>query len=215
LLPAAARIYWSGLEDASIPYDPKKAEELLAEAGWVDTDGDSIRDRDGEKLELTLISYTTPRYNLPAQVVQSMLAKVGIKVDHQAYDSAAASALQEAGEFDINVVGWICLQPPCRGFLRTNCHSKGIPYPNYSRHSNPILDAAIDQMYFNPTAEGRREAAVAAQAIIASDLVEIPLVTRYNTLAAKTASVGGLEVLGEHPWWFVDLAVGLELYSKK
>ncbi len=31
-------------------YDPERAAALLDEAGWTDSDGDGIRDRDGKKL---------------------------------------------------------------------------------------------------------------------------------------------------------------------
>ncbi|NNM31476.1 MAG: hypothetical protein HKO53_00335, partial [Gemmatimonadetes bacterium] len=38
------------------PHDPVRAAELLTEAGWVDTDGDSIRDKDGVSLSLVLLT---------------------------------------------------------------------------------------------------------------------------------------------------------------
>jgi len=37
------------------PYNPSKAEELLNEAGWVDTDGDGLRDKDGIPFEVELL----------------------------------------------------------------------------------------------------------------------------------------------------------------
>ncbi|NIN66306.1 MAG: peptide ABC transporter substrate-binding protein, partial [Anaerolineae bacterium] len=38
-------------------YDPEKAKALLDEAGWVDTNGDGTRDKDG--VELVLVYSTT------------------------------------------------------------------------------------------------------------------------------------------------------------
>ena len=38
-------------------YDPEKAKELLDDAGIVDTDGDGIRELDGQNINLRYISY--------------------------------------------------------------------------------------------------------------------------------------------------------------
>jgi peptide/nickel transport system substrate-binding protein len=64
-------------------YDPKKAEELLTEAGWVDSDGDGVRDKvlDGvkTKLEINLmIPAGAPLYEKMALLFQESCKKAGV-----------------------------------------------------------------------------------------------------------------------------------------
>lgn len=69
------------------PYDPVEANRLLDEAGWVDSNGDGTRDKDG--VELVLIHGTTIReIRQDAQAVaQQQLAEVGIGLEIQSYDA--------------------------------------------------------------------------------------------------------------------------------
>ncbi len=69
------------------PYDPEAANALLDEAGWVDTNGDGVRDKDGE--ELILVHGTTTReVRQDAQAVfQQQLAEVGVQLELQSFDS--------------------------------------------------------------------------------------------------------------------------------
>jgi peptide/nickel transport system substrate-binding protein len=67
------------------PYDPEQAKALLDEAGWVDSDGDNIRDKeiDGAKVDLKL-KYITNSRSLRKDVmavVKQMWAQVGIEAD--------------------------------------------------------------------------------------------------------------------------------------
>jgi peptide/nickel transport system substrate-binding protein len=66
-------------------YNPEKAKELLAEAGWVDTDGDGVVEKDGEPFKFALLSYTgiTPGYN---ETIQQSLKDIGIEMDIQLLD---------------------------------------------------------------------------------------------------------------------------------
>jgi len=63
------------------PYDPEQAKKLLDDAGWVDSNGDGVRDKDG--VELVLVYGTTTReIRKDTQAVfQQQLAEIGIKVD--------------------------------------------------------------------------------------------------------------------------------------
>ena len=63
-------------------YDAAQARDLLAEAGYVDTDGDGFVDKDGQPLEIVIGGYPQ-RFQLPimAEAAQAMLADVGIKAE--------------------------------------------------------------------------------------------------------------------------------------
>lgn len=65
-----------------IPFDPGRAEELLEDAGW-SMGSDGVRERDGERLELTLVNGSPPidiRKPMP-EFVQAQLGEVGMDVE--------------------------------------------------------------------------------------------------------------------------------------
>ncbi|NTW11776.1 MAG: peptide ABC transporter substrate-binding protein [Anaerolineales bacterium] len=85
--------YWDGTPpyqtDAlkPYPYDPEEAKRLLDEAGWVDSNGDSIRDKDGVELVLRYITNQRElRKNVQA-VVEQQWKLVGIGTELVNYSS--------------------------------------------------------------------------------------------------------------------------------
>ena len=78
------------------PYDPAQAATLLDEAGWVDTDGDGIRDRDGEPLALDLYLMGWGYMPEVGQLLASQWTRLGIEVDSQMV--SFPEALEVAGE---------------------------------------------------------------------------------------------------------------------
>ena len=65
-------------------FDPARSRELLAQAGYADTDGDGFVDKADEPLEIVIGGYPQ-RFQLPimAEAAQAMLADVGIRADVQ------------------------------------------------------------------------------------------------------------------------------------
>jgi peptide/nickel transport system substrate-binding protein len=67
---------------AGYAHRPEMARSLLEEAGWRDADGDGIREKDGRRLSLTLVTgYPTATVNRGTpDLLRSQLAEVGIEV---------------------------------------------------------------------------------------------------------------------------------------
>jgi peptide/nickel transport system substrate-binding protein len=69
------------------PYDPAAANTLLDEAGWIDSNGDGVRDKDGVELILTH-GTTTREIRVDTQAVaQQNLAECGVQLDLIGYSS--------------------------------------------------------------------------------------------------------------------------------
>ncbi len=68
-------------------YDLDAAKSLLEEAGWVDSNGDGIREKDGKEMKLSLMTNAgnTTREDIGVYV-QDQLKQIGIDVDFQAID---------------------------------------------------------------------------------------------------------------------------------
>ena len=67
---------------SALGYDPDEARNLLAQAGYNDSDGDGILDKAGQPLEIVIGGYPE-RFQLPimAEAAQAMLSEVGINAE--------------------------------------------------------------------------------------------------------------------------------------
>jgi peptide/nickel transport system substrate-binding protein len=88
----------------NLPHDLLLADSLLAAAGWVDTDGDGVRDREGQPFEFTAIvaSHASLAASLEraAVIVQADLKRAGIQMEIQALENAAFQRTLAESDFD-------------------------------------------------------------------------------------------------------------------
>jgi peptide/nickel transport system substrate-binding protein len=151
-LTKVAVTYWDNTPYANPdlepwPYDPVKAQELLDEAGWVDSDGDGIRDKDGVELVLTYGTTTREVRQDTQAVAQQQLAQIGVGLELMNWDSDLFFAVDgpaAMGEIDImewsdttdfpdpNISYWLISEIP------TEDYPVGV---NWQRIDDPELDA--------------------------------------------------------------------------
>lgn len=99
---------WYNHNVKTFPYDPEKAKAMLAEAGWKDTDGDGILDKDGKPFEFTIITNqgNEIRKNA-ATIIQKDLKEVGIKVNIRVLEWAAfLKNFINKRNFEACLLGW-------------------------------------------------------------------------------------------------------------
>lgn len=122
-------------------FNPEKAAQVLEDAGWVDTDGDGVREKDGVKLEVTVATHTddTSRFQV-VELMQNQLQKIGFSVSTSVTEWASFSAKMDEKAHQIWVAGWLNLVDPDRmyGMFYTDGPN------NYGGFSDPAVDAALD-----------------------------------------------------------------------
>jgi len=127
-----------------IPYDIEKAKKLLSEAGWTDSDGNGILDRqiDGKKVEFkfTYLSNTNVARRQALLIVTDALKKVGIISDVQDLEWSVFLEKLKKHEFDAFMGAWVLSDyPPDEYQLYHSTQSKN-EGSNYISYSNPEAD---------------------------------------------------------------------------
>jgi peptide/nickel transport system substrate-binding protein len=90
-----------------LPHDPSRARALLDSLGWVDTDNDGVREKNGQSLAFDILvptsSETRRRF---AVLLQEQLKAVGARVNVDALELNAVIARATARDFDAYMGGW-------------------------------------------------------------------------------------------------------------
>jgi peptide/nickel transport system substrate-binding protein len=128
------------------PYDPEMAASLLEEAGWVDSDGDGIREKDGENLRLDMIMFDSSTNKPLAELVQALVTEMGFEavLDVTPYDAFAERVT--TADFNTAEMNWTALDPHLVIFnMFHSSQVDGGGQFNRSRIADPALDALIEQ----------------------------------------------------------------------
>jgi peptide/nickel transport system substrate-binding protein len=196
--------YWSGGEEM-YPYDPEMAKTLLEEAGWVDTDGDGIRDKDGQPLRLDFPTHGGfPFYRDPCPIVQAQLLEVGIDANVMNLAVPAWLEAGRTGNLHIGIVDWRASDPDTN--LRLPFHSDNATAFAWNWHSNSHLDDLIMQGMVTTDQEKRCAIYEEVQRIIMEDAMIKPI-NLYGAVWGVRREVKGIKFdeLSPALFWVNDM----------
>jgi peptide/nickel transport system substrate-binding protein len=190
---------WSYSEEAAntYKYDPDQAGKLLDDAGWK-LGSDGIRAKNGQQLVLTANSRAV--FGTLFTTLQSLLQKIGIKVDIETLDTTASLDAANNGKHHITMTGNVGSDPAGMDLLY---HSRNYGGYDWSR----IKDAAFDKLWDDGAAETdrakREQIYVDIQKMIMNNAWILPgqIIQRNNFFDAKIKGVKA-DARGVYLWLY-------------
>lgn len=177
--------------NTSFEFNLEKAAALLDEAGWTDSDGDGIREKDGVKLQILFQSSVNPVRQKTQEIIKQSLESIGFGVELKSIDSTVFFNNDPANpdtfkhfyaDAQLYTVGSSNPDPgdyledfTCAEIVqKENEWSKG----NLTRWCNPEYDALVIQAKAELDPAKRQAIYIQLNDILINDIVIIPVVHR-------------------------------------
>jgi peptide/nickel transport system substrate-binding protein len=137
--------HWEPPSDQLITYDPEKAKQILDEAGYVDRDGDGVReDAKGNELDFRLTPLTDyPEEVTAAKLIHEWLKDVGIKTRLEPMEEGAFNDAYYVGDDDMYLWSWGGDIDP--GFMLSVFTTDQIQSWSDCYYSNPEYDKLYEE----------------------------------------------------------------------
>ena len=127
-------------------YNPQKAKEMLAEAGWGDSDGDGLLDKDGDIFEFTILTNQgNDLRKRAAEIIQHQLGAIGIRVKIRIVEwSVFLTEFINKKRFEVILMGWgLSRDPDCYDIWHSSKTREG--EFNFISYNNPQVDSLLGQ----------------------------------------------------------------------
>lgn len=175
------------------PYDLERAAALLDAAGWRDSDGDGVRDKNGAPLKLSFHTSVNPIRQKTQRIVRDALRAIGVSLDLKMIDASVFFSGNAGGDLAEPPNMWEYAHgntgPDPGAYLRSWRCPATLPtadgsgaFRNPGRYCNPEYDALRPETAAADP-ERRRTLLMAMNDLLVKDVAVIPLVQRTLFMA--------------------------------
>lgn len=208
----------SSANDECLVQDIEKAKQILDEAGWVDSDGDGVRDKDGVKLSILYQTSTNAVRQDTQALVKQWWSEIGVETELKNIDAAVffggdQSSPDTFQKFyaDIEMYTNLFNGTDAETYMG-NWSCDEIPNPsnnwlgsNMPRYCNPEYDALLGKLASTAGTEARGEIVKQLNDMLMQEGAMIPLIDRGSVIAHGN-SLGGVKLNGwdSHLWNAAD-----------
>lgn len=170
-------------------YDPAKAKALLAEAGWTDTNGDGLVDKNGQPMKLSFSTYGPAWWSQVAELVQANLKEIGVTVALDVKPWAEYKVVRqkymetpEGTPGNIHIIGgtlWGLDLADMPAYVMPGGY-------NFNRYNNPNVRSLIQKASATPDDAAREELLRQAQEAWINDSPDITVCWITRSEAVRT-----------------------------
>lgn len=125
-------------------FDVEAAKKLLEDAGYQDTDGDGVIEKDGQPVEIKMIAMSSQTGQVQlCEVLQNQLSQIGIKVNLEVLENI--SDARSSGQFDISCESYsMAGTGTAQSFISQMFTTDGSS--NFGHYSNAEVDALVEEL---------------------------------------------------------------------
>jgi peptide/nickel transport system substrate-binding protein len=151
-LTKATWSYWPGVESYNT-FEPATGLALLEQAGWTDTDGDGLLDKDGQPLTITLLDLPTAANQAAWEFAQAQLLEQGVQLELEFAEAGVVVDECSNARRNICVLRWRMADPSTAAVM---FESSGIVPGGFNWTHLP--DEETDALFAAGASEPDREA---------------------------------------------------------
>ncbi len=176
-------------------FDLEKAEALLDEAGWKDTNNDGVRDKDGVEMTLLFTSSVNPVRQKTQEIIKQNLETIGMSVELKSVeagvyfgDPANPDSVNRFNS-DLQLFAFDSETPEPDSYMELYACSQISQKENQwakensSRYCNPEYDALLEELKQEIDPDQRKALFVQMNDLLIEDVALIPLVRRSDSYA--------------------------------